>query len=664
MAQLVSEGQGPVLAGVHARDGGVARQVEAIPGGAHVDVAWVEAQALAGELGIRRHLGDHAPGVGPGPQVVAGVEADVRGLPVLAVLVDGDVAQGHLAIGEVVEEIRGLDQVRLQLVLVGGISLQVPLGGDGQVAQHEGISAAHGHGHRAAHKGAPGQQKGRAAGAVEDVVPGLGDGLSDPEGVPQVDGRVVQDVAIAAHGEGGPELRIRGIAVEGGAGRPVAGIRGLAADSDAAGIGQGGGHPAQRVVPGVVGGPAVAVPGLADVVAEDGQAEGGAAVLGEVGQGDLVLRVLLIPVDVGGRPRAPAGQRGAAVDLAGIRAAGPLEAAQQRPIVGVEGHLQGEIILLCVLLLAVVRVQVDPEAALRDVADFVLDADVEVVAVMLQVEGGQTIHAGELVGDRARVLAAHVTDAVQGHGGLVPGDGHLAGRQGVLHVEGRRDAPRLLLALERPAEGSAVGGQQRQAVVGVGEGPVDPIFHQAGHVPGHLQVSAVGRIHRGPDLAGRLVGPGDSLLAPGILYALDGDAPRGAGGAGLVEAQLRPGDDGVRGDGAQVEAQERPVLNVGDGAQDGDGEGLVVAVVGGAALGGDVGVVQGREEHAGAGGPGAHRRRALLLGASRTAPAQEQEQRQGKGQQHQNGAETVDGRWHGIAPGGGPPGTIPAGTQG
>ncbi len=127
----MGQGARPVLAD------GAAGFAVAVPDRTHPHLARLIDEGLAEGGGAQ--IGDNAALVGVGTQAVGGGDTDVGRVPVVAVVEEGDVAEGDLPIGPVEEGRGGTLQILGQLGEVLGVVAGIPLQRDIQVEEEEGV---------------------------------------------------------------------------------------------------------------------------------------------------------------------------------------------------------------------------------------------------------------------------------------------------------------------------------------------------------------------------------------------------------------------------------------------------------------------------------------------------------------------------------------------
>ena len=131
VTKLMDEGARPILAEVA---GGGAK---AVPDRTHADLARIVQHRLRDR--VSDFLADHAADHRGGPYPVGGVDPNVGAIPILAVVEDGDVAEGGLAVAGLEEQFRGAGEIRLELGHKTGVVAGVPLQGDAQVEEGQGV---------------------------------------------------------------------------------------------------------------------------------------------------------------------------------------------------------------------------------------------------------------------------------------------------------------------------------------------------------------------------------------------------------------------------------------------------------------------------------------------------------------------------------------------
>ena len=136
MGQFMGQGARPVFAQ------GAGGFAVAVPGSSLSQLALLVddgARCIADDHRFGDSLSGDAALVSIGIVAVIGEDLDVGGFPVLALLVNRDLAQRHLAVAPIVEQFGGAAQVVLQLLEVGKIIAGVPFEGERQVEDGERV---------------------------------------------------------------------------------------------------------------------------------------------------------------------------------------------------------------------------------------------------------------------------------------------------------------------------------------------------------------------------------------------------------------------------------------------------------------------------------------------------------------------------------------------
>jgi len=182
VGELVGECAGPVLAEAA---GGLA---VAVPDGADADLAGSVGEG--GGDGVGDGRGDDTALTGVGAEAIGGVDLDIGLDPALAVVEDGDGAEGDLTVGPVEEELGGTLEVIVEAVEEEQVVAGVPLDGDVEVKDEERVSGGDDEGLDAGFGDGVGVEaggRGGGAGIVEGVGIGVGDGeqgdqlVADPQ---------------------------------------------------------------------------------------------------------------------------------------------------------------------------------------------------------------------------------------------------------------------------------------------------------------------------------------------------------------------------------------------------------------------------------------------------------------------------------------------------